>query len=128
VFGKKNEAKTGEKKERRTRAVNIIAKERNTRGSGGRGRDGRRGEERERFVAGFSREKRSLKRSLRISPAWTRKGRIMGKQLSGAQKRKKKKEREEAIKEAAADMERLKLGPSEIWTGLVLHHKDIFVS
>ena len=52
----------------------------------------------------------------------------MGKQLSGAQKRKKKKEREEAIKEAAADMERLKLGPSEIWTGLVLHHKDIFVA
>jgi len=52
----------------------------------------------------------------------------MGKQLSGAQKRKKKKEREEAIKEAAADMERLKLGPTELWTGLVLHHKDIFVS
>ncbi|CAL6282149.1 unnamed protein product [Bathycoccus prasinos] len=52
----------------------------------------------------------------------------MGKQLSGAQKRKKKKEREEAIKEAAAGMERLKLGPTELWTGLVLHHKDIFVS
>jgi len=27
-----------------------------------------------------------------------------------------------------AEMERLKLGPSKIWTGLVLHHKDIFVS
>ena len=25
-------------------------------------------------------------------------------------------------------MERLKLGPSKIWTGLVLHHKDVFVS
>ena len=25
-------------------------------------------------------------------------------------------------------MERLKLGPTELWTGLVLHHKDVFVS
>jgi len=25
-------------------------------------------------------------------------------------------------------MERLKLGPSKLWTGLVLHHKDVFVS
>ena len=50
------------------------------------------------------------------------------KQLSGAQKRKKKKEKEEAMKEALAEMERLKLGPSELWTGLVLHHKDVFVS
>ncbi|CAL6417853.1 unnamed protein product [Bathycoccus prasinos] len=48
----------------------------------------------------------------------------MGKQLSGAQKRKKKREKEEL----AAEMERLKLGPTKIWTGLVLHHKDIFVS
>ena len=48
--------------------------------------------------------------------------------MSGAQKRKKKKEKEEAVKEAAADMERLKLGPTKIWTGLVLHHKDVFVS
>ncbi len=46
------------------------------------------------------------------------------KQLSGAQKRKKKKEKEDAL----ADMERLKLGPSKLWTGLVLHHKDVFVS
>ena len=46
------------------------------------------------------------------------------KQLSGAQKRKKKKEKEEA----AAEMERLKLGPTKLWTGLVLHHKDVFVS
>ena len=51
-----------------------------------------------------------------------------GKKLSGAAKRKKKKEKEEAIAEATADMERLKLGPTELWTGLVLHHKDIFVS
>ena len=50
------------------------------------------------------------------------------KQLSGAQKRKKKKEKEEAMKEALADMERLKLGPSKLWTGLVLHHKDVFVT
>ncbi len=27
-----------------------------------------------------------------------------------------------------AEMERLNFGPTEIWTGLVLHHKDIFVS
>ncbi|CAL6332863.1 unnamed protein product [Bathycoccus prasinos] len=46
------------------------------------------------------------------------------KQLSGAQKRKKKKEREEAVK----DTERLKLGPTKLWTGLVLHQKDVFVS
>ena len=46
----------------------------------------------------------------------------MGKQLSGAQKRKKKREKEEL----AAEMERLKLGPTPIWTGLVLHHKDVF--
>ena len=48
--------------------------------------------------------------------------------MSGAQKRKKRREKEEAVKEAAADMERLKLGPTKIWTGLVLHHKDVFVS
>ena len=52
----------------------------------------------------------------------------MGKQISGAQKRKKKKEREKAAAEALADMERLKLGPTKLWTGLVLHHKDVFVS
>ena len=46
------------------------------------------------------------------------------KQLSGAQKRKKKKEKEDL----AAEMERLKLGPSKLWTGLVLHHKDVFVT
>jgi len=50
------------------------------------------------------------------------------KQLSGAQKRKKKKEKEEAIKEAVEELERLKLGPTKVWTGLVLHHKDVFVS
>ena len=43
---------------------------------------------------------------------------------SGAQKRKKKREKEKL----AAEMERLKLGPTKLWTGLVLHHKDIFVS
>jgi len=50
------------------------------------------------------------------------------KQLSGAAKRKKKKEKEMAIAEAAADLERLKLGPTKLWTGLVTHHRDIFVS
>ena len=48
--------------------------------------------------------------------------------MSGAQKRKKKREKEGAVKEAVADMERLKLGPTKIWTGLVLHHKVVFVS
>ena len=58
-----------------------------------------------------------------------RRRRIMGgKKISGARKRKKKKEKEEAAKEAAADMERLKLGPTKLWTGLVVHHKDVFVS
>jgi hypothetical protein len=53
----------------------------------------------------------------------------MGKKLSSTAKRKKEKEREEVmIAEAAADMERLKLGPTKIWTGLVLHHEDVFVS
>ena len=52
----------------------------------------------------------------------------MGKKLSGAAKRKKQKENEKAFAEAAADLERLKLGPTALWTGLVLHHKDIFVS
>jgi hypothetical protein len=54
---------------------------------------------------------------------------VMGKKkLSGAAKRKKKKEKEEAIAEAKADLERLKLGPTRLWTGLVTHHKDVFVS
>ena len=48
----------------------------------------------------------------------------MGKKISGAQKRKKKREKEEL----ALEMERLKLGPTKIWTGLVLYHKDVFVS
>ena len=48
----------------------------------------------------------------------------MGKKISGAQKRKKKREKEEL----AAEMERLKLGPTKLWTGLVVHHKDVFVS
>jgi len=52
----------------------------------------------------------------------------MGKKLSGAAKRKKQKEKEAAIEEAKAYLERLKLGPTTLWTGLVLHHRDIFVS
>ena len=50
------------------------------------------------------------------------------KAASGAQKRRKRKEREQALAEHIANLERLKLGPTELWTGLVLHHKDIFVS
>jgi hypothetical protein len=51
------------------------------------------------------------------------------KKLAGAAKRKKKKEEKEAaIAQAAADLERLKLGPTKLWTGLVTHHRDIFVS
>ena len=52
----------------------------------------------------------------------------MGKKISVAQKRKKRKEKEKAAKEAVAEMERLKLGPTKLWTGLVLHHKDVFFS
>ena len=52
----------------------------------------------------------------------------MGKKLSGAAKRKKQKETEKAIAEAKADLERLKLGPTKLWSGLVTHHRDIFVS
>ena len=54
----------------------------------------------------------------------------MGNSISGEAKREKEKEREEAMiaKEAVADVERLKLGPTAIWTGLVTHHKDVFVS
>ncbi|CAL6383236.1 unnamed protein product [Bathycoccus prasinos] len=51
----------------------------------------------------------------------------MGKS-SGAAKKKKKREKEKAIKEAVEELERLKLGPTKLWTGLVTHHKDVFVS
>ena len=51
----------------------------------------------------------------------------MGK-ISGAAKRKKKKEREKALAEHIENLERLKLGPTAICTGLVTHHKDVFVS
>jgi hypothetical protein len=50
------------------------------------------------------------------------------KKLSGAAKKKKKKRRERAVAEAEADLERLKLGPTKLWTGLVTHHRDIFIS
>ena len=51
----------------------------------------------------------------------------MGKKISGAQKRKKKKEKEELAKELGGN------GAVEAWTdqdmdGLVVHHKDVFVS
>jgi hypothetical protein len=34
----------------------------------------------------------------------------------------------EAVKEAVAYMERLMLKPTKLWTGLVLHQKDVCVS
>ena len=52
----------------------------------------------------------------------------MGRKISGAAKRKKKREREKALAERDANLERLKLGPMELWTGLVVHRKDVFVS
>ena len=70
------------------------------------------------------RKKKKGKRLLEFERKKKTTTKIMGKQISGAQKRKKKKEKEEAVK----DMERLNLGPSKLWTGLVLHHKDVFVS
>ena len=51
----------------------------------------------------------------------------MGK-ISGAAKRKKKKEREKALAEHIENLERLKLGPTKLWTGLVVHHMDVFVT
>ena len=72
---------------------------------------------------GISREKKKKSYARSIE-----KHKIMGIKLSGAAKRKKKKEVEDAIAEAKADLERLKLGPTKLWTGLVTHHKDIFVS
>jgi hypothetical protein len=42
--------------------------------------------------------------------------------------RKKKKKERVVMVEAVVDVERLKLGPTKLWTGLVLHHKDVFVS
>tara|TARA_B110000459_G_scaffold133260_1_gene145705 strand:- start:189 stop:323 length:135 start_codon:yes stop_codon:yes gene_type:complete len=41
--------------------------------------------------------------------------------------RKKKKKERVVMAEAVVDVERLKLGPTKLWTGLVLHHKDVFV-
>ena len=65
------------------------------------------------------------KKEPRAAPLTLRRIIIMGNKLSSTAKRKKE---EAMIAEAAADMERLKLGPTAIWTGLVLHHKDVFVS
>ena len=42
--------------------------------------------------------------------------------MGGGEKKKREKE------DLAAEMERLKLGPSKLWTGLVLHQKDVFVT
>ena len=54
----------------------------------------------------------------------------MGQKISSRAMKRKMKEIEEAAKnEALADMKRLKLGPpTKLWNGLVLHHKDVFVS
>jgi len=51
------------------------------------------------------------------------------KKLSGAQRKKKKMEEKVAMDEALAEMSLLVFGQmTELWTGLVSHHKDIFVS
>jgi len=51
------------------------------------------------------------------------------KKLSGAQRKKKKMEEQLAMDEALAEFSLLIFGQmTELWTGLVTHHKDIFVS
>jgi len=79
----------------------------------------------------MSKKRFNLQTEKKYTKSWLtlrRRRRRMGKKLSGAQKRKKKREKEEAVERARADVERLKLGPTKIWTGLVVHHKDVFVS
>jgi len=81
----------------------------------------------------MSKKRFNLQTKKKYTKSWLslrrrRRRRRMGKKLSGAQKRKKKREKEEAVERARADVERLKLGPTKIWTGLVVHHKDVFVS
>jgi len=71
-------------------------------------------------MAQTTNEEKSLQ-SFALSDGTTHMNTQGKKNLSGAQKRKKKKEKEELAKELAADVERLKLGPTELWTGLVLH-------
>ena len=44
----------------------------------------------------------------------------MGKKISGAQKRKKRKEKEKAVKKAVADMERLKAWTDQDMDGIVV--------
>ncbi|CAL6319681.1 unnamed protein product [Bathycoccus prasinos] len=48
--------------------------------------------------------------------------------MDDGKKREEERRRGDDREEAVADMERLKLGPTKLWTGLVLHHKDVFVS
>ena len=43
-------------------------------------------------------------------------------------KREEERRRGDDREEAVAEVKRVKLGPSKLWTGLVLHHKDVFVS
>ena len=82
------------------------------------------------FIHSRTHKKNGFPKKKKNTASSVEKHKVMGKKkkLSGAAKRKKKKEKEEAIAEAKADLERLKLGPTRLWTGLVLHHKDIFVS
>ena len=83
------------------------------------------------FIHSRTHKKTASRKKKKNTASSVEKHKVMGKKkkkLSGAAKRKKKKEKEEAIAEAKADLERLKLGPTRLWTGLVLHHKDIFVS
>ena len=43
-------------------------------------------------------------------------------------KREEERRRGDDREEAVAEVKRVKLGPSKLWTGLVLRHKDVFVS
>ena len=52
----------------------------------------------------------------------------MGNIISWEARREENREREKAlVLELCANLERL-MRPTELWTGLVTHHKDIFVS
>ena len=48
--------------------------------------------------------------------------------MDDGKKREEERRRGDDREEAVAEVKRVKLGPSKLWTGLVLHHKDVFVS
>ena len=48
--------------------------------------------------------------------------------MDGKKREEERRRRGDDREEAVAEVKRVKLGPSKLWTGLVLHHKDVFVS